>query len=215
MYLRNVILAALVSAAAASAQYSPFMSRYAFPTDPVGELYVNITNTGAFGAPLLGPGFGAAAGNICVNVYAFDPGEELVSCCSCLVTPDQTVSLGVNRDLLAKTLTGVIPPSVTIKLLSTLAGGDGTGSSCTNSAASVTTATLGTGSMAAWGTSLQTTPVAGTYATTETAFTPATLGSAELASIGGRCAAILGNGSGFGICNSCRAGALGATKLSQ
>ncbi len=213
MYLRNVILAALVSAAVASAQYSPFMHRYAANTDP--ESYINITNTGAYGAPLLGPGFGAAAGNICVNVYAFDPGEELISCCSCLVTPNQTVNLGVNRDLLAKTLTGVVPTSVTVSLLTTLAGGDGTGSSCTNSAATVTTATLAPGSMAAWSTTIHAMPSDGgpIYSTTETAFTPSTLGSGEMASIGGRCAAILGNGSGFGICNSCRTGALGATTL--
>ena len=213
MNLRNVILVALVSATAASAQYSPFMTRYAANTDP--ESYIIITNTGSYGAPLLGPGFGAAAGNICVNVYAFDPAEELISCCSCLVTPDQTVNLGVNRDLLSKTLTGVIPTSVTIKLLSTLAGGDGTGSSCTNSAATVTTGLLARGAMAAWGTTLHTTPTAGTYATTETAFTPSTLGAGELASITGRCASIIGNASGFGICSSCRAGALGSTKSSQ
>jgi hypothetical protein len=211
MYLRNVILAALVSAAVASAQYSPFMHRYAANTDP--ESYIIITNTAAYGAPLLGPGFGAAAGNICVNVYAFDPAEELISCCSCLVTPDQTVNLGVNTDLLAKTLTGAVPTSVTVKLLATLAGGDGTGSTCTNSAASVTTANLATGSLAAWGTTLHTTPTAATFATTESAFTPATPNSGELASIGNRCANILGNGSGFGVCNSCRAGALGASKL--
>ena len=89
----------------------------------VGESVTEITNTGANGASLLGLGFGVAAGNICVNVYAFDPGEELISCCSCLVTPDQTVNLGVNRDLTVKTLTGVVPTSVTVKLLATLAGG--------------------------------------------------------------------------------------------
>jgi hypothetical protein len=223
MYLRNVILAALVSATAASAQYSPIMSRFAGHTDP--ESYINVTNTGAYGAPLLGPDFGAASGNICVNVYALDPGEELVSCCSCLVTPDQTVNLGVNRDLLAKTLTGVVPTSVTIKLVTTLAGGDGTGTSCTNSAATVTTATLGTGSMAAWGTTLHVMTVQSdegsydVYDTTESAFVPASLSTGtggELASLGGRCAAILGNGSGAGVCNSCRAGALlGASKLPQ
>jgi hypothetical protein len=104
--------------------------------------------------------------------------------------------------------------------VSTLAGGDGTGTSCTNSAATVTTATLATGSMAAWGTTLHTISNAAspTYATTETAFTPSTLSTGtggELASLGGRCAAILGNGSGFGVCNSCRVGALGALKLAQ
>jgi hypothetical protein len=180
----------------------------------IGESYIDITNTGANGAPLLGPGFGGASGNICVNVYAFDAGEELISCCSCLVTPDQTVNLGVNRDLTVKTLTGVQPTSVTVKLLATLAGTGGSGSSCTNSAAQVqNAATVIVSGMTAWGTTLHaapTTPV--TYATTETAFTPSTLSAGELASAGGRCASILGNGSGFGVCNSCRAGALGGSK---
>jgi uncharacterized repeat protein (TIGR01451 family) len=206
-----------------------------------GESAINITNTGANGASLLGPGFGAAVGNICVNVFAFDPNEELISCCSCLVTPDQTVNLGVNRDLTVKTLTGVVPSSVTVKLLATLEGGGlmtnitgnvtssngGIGNTasaqilsgvasagCTNSAATVTSAALANG-VAAWHTTLHATPTAGSYTTTETPFTGGTLSAGELASIGGRCASILGNGSGSGVCNSCRAGAPGATKLTQ
>lgn len=220
MHLRNVLLAAAALSTAAFAQPNatldtPFQVRYAANLT-IGESYINITNTGANGAPLLGPGFGGASGNICVNVYAFDPGEELISCCSCLVTPDQTVNLGVNRDLTVKTLTGVVPTSVTVKLLATLAGTGGSGSSCTNSAATITAAgTVIVSGMAAWGTTLHATPTAGTYATTETAFTPSTLSVAETASIGGRCASILGNGSGFGVCNSCRAGGLGSTKTSQ
>src|SRR5579883_774557 len=137
----------------------------------LGESYIDIVNTGANGAPVLGPGLGAAVGNICINVYAFDPGEEMVSCCSCLVTPDQVVNLGVNRDLTSKTLTGVIPTSVTIKLLATLAGANGSGTSCTNSAATqVFPLTRG---MAAWGTTLH----SGTngVSTTETSFTPVSL----------------------------------------
>jgi hypothetical protein len=216
MYLRNVILAAAALSTAAFAQNpitadSPFQVRYAANLN-LGESYIDIVNTGANGAPLLGPGFGGAAGNICVNVYAFSSDEQLVSCCSCLVTPNAVVNLGVNRDLTVKTLTGVVPNSVTVKLLSTLAGTGGTGTSCTNSAATASTATLATG-LAAWGTTLHTTPTAGTTATTETAFTPSTLSAGELASISGRCASILGNGSGFGICSSCRTGALGAGKL--
>lgn len=212
MYLRNVVLVALVLAMAASAQItadSAFQVRYAANLN-VGESYINISNTGTNGAPLLGPGFGGAVGNICVNVYAFSPDEQLISCCSCLVTPNGLVNLGVNRDLTAKTLTGVIPTSVVVKLLASLAGGDGTGTSCTNTAATVTTAPLASG-MVAWGTTLH--AAAGGYATTETAFTPATLSGGELASIGGRCASIIGNGSGFGICSSCRAGGLGGGRL--
>jgi hypothetical protein len=189
---------------------APFLVNYAANLN-VGESYVDIGNAGTNGDPLLGPGFGAAAGNICVNVYAFDPSEELVSCCSCLVTPGQTVNLGVNADLTSKTLTGVIPTSVTIKLVSTLAGGNGTGTTCNNSAATAA-GTLANGA-AAFRTTLHATPVTGSYAATETQFTPATLSAGELASITGRCASIIGNASGFGICTSCRAGALGGSKL--
>jgi hypothetical protein len=180
----------------------------------IGESYIDITNTGANGCSLLGPGYGTTSGNICANVYAFDPGEELISCCSCLVTCDQTVSLGVNSDLTAKTLTGVVPTSVTVKVLSSLAGGDGTGTSCTNSAAAVTSARLA-GGLAAWGTTLHATPAAGRYDTTEAPFTGSTLSQGELNSIGGRCAFILGNGGGFGVCKSCRAGTLGALPLRE
>jgi hypothetical protein len=191
-----------------------FLTRYAANLN-VGESYIDITNTGANGASLQGPGLGAASGNICVNVYAFDSAEELVSCCSCLVTPDQTVNLGVNADLTAKTLTGVVPTSVTIKLVATLAGagGSGTGTVCNNSAAGITGLAQVVPGVGAWGTTLHQTPTAGTYATTETPFPSAALSSAELASISGRCASIVGNASGFGICTSCRSGALGGQKL--
>jgi hypothetical protein len=216
MRLRYVFLAALVCTMVAFAQNpitadSPFQVRYA-ANPAAGESYINIVNTGANGAPILGPGFGGAAGNICVNVYAFSPDEQLISCCSCFVTPNGVVNLGVNRDLTIKTLTGVVPTSVVVKLLSTLAGANGSGgaSSCNNSAATVTTATI-VGGMAAWGTTLH--ARGGAFDTTETPFTPATLSAGELASIGGRCASILGNGSGFGVCLSCRAGALGGSKL--
>ena len=212
MHFRNVLLVALVVAMAAFAQPitadSPFQVKYA-ANPAAGESWINIVNTGANGAPLLGPGFGGAAGNTCVNVYAFSPDEQLISCCSCLITPNGVVQLGVNRDLTIKTLTGVVPSSVVVKLVNTVVGA---GTSCANSAALAGGAgfPLATG-MAAWGTTLHE-AVGGGYATTETAFTPATLSAGELASITGRCSSILGNGSGFGVCLSCRAGALGGAK---
>jgi hypothetical protein len=220
MYLRNVLLVALVFALAAMAQNpitadSPFQVRYAANLN-LGESYIDISNSGANGASLLGPGFGGASGNICVNVYAFSPDEQLISCCSCLVTPDGLVHLGVNADLTSKTLTGVIPTSVVVKLVSTLAGAAGTGTSCSNSAATVVPGLVAPAAGAivpgllAWGTTLH--PQGAAFVTTETAFTPSTLSAGEIASISGRCASILGNGSGFGICNSCKAGGLGATK---
>jgi hypothetical protein len=211
---------------------SAFQVRYAANLN-LGESYIDITNTGANGDSLLGPGFGTTqAGNICVNVYAFDPSEEMIACCSCLVTPDQTVSLGVNADLTVKTLTGVPETSVTVKLLASLntttpLGGVPGVYGCTNSAATVVTGTVASGTntvalfgMAAWGTTLHTGTTAGSSSvTTETPFTPATLSSGaagsnnELQSLTGRCAAIIGNASGYGICTSCQSGALGGKKL--
>jgi hypothetical protein len=69
--------------------------------------------------------------------------------------------------------------------------------------------------LTAWGSTLHATPSAGAYSTTETPFTRATLSAGEEASLANRCASILGNGSGFGVCASCRAGALGATPSAQ
>jgi hypothetical protein len=178
-----------------------------------GESLINMINTGANGDPLLGPGFGGAAGNTCVNVYAFDPAEELIACCSCLLTPNQVVNLGVNANLTIKTQTGVAPASVTIKLLNTLAGSTGTSTDCTNSAASAGGAGFPIVSgLVAYGTTPQSVNGGATYNVVEHPFIPATLSGGELSSITGRCASIIGNASGYGICTQCRPGALGAGK---
>jgi hypothetical protein len=171
-----------------------FLIRFAANLDK-GDSVINVTNTGFNGAPLLGPGFGTSVGNLCVNVYTFSPDEQLVSCCSCLVTPNGLASLSLNADLLKTTLTGVIPTSAVVKLV-----------------ASVPETGALAGGMLAWGTTIHGQPPAGTLGITETPFTRGTLSRSELASITGRCASILGNGSGFGVCRSCRTGALGASR---
>jgi hypothetical protein len=171
-----------------------FLIRYAANLDK-GDSVINVTNTGFNGAPLGGPGFGSSIGNLCVNVYTFSPDEQLISCCSCLVTPNGLASFSVNNDLLKTTLTGVIPTSAVVKLV----------------ASAQETGVLA-GGMLAWGTTIHGRPPAGAFGISETPFRRGTLSRSELASITGRCAAILGNGSGFGVCRSCRAGALGADK---
>ncbi len=209
----SLTLAAMtLSMVAFGQQDTSFQIRYAANLT-AGDSVINITNTGANGASLNGPGFGGAAGNICVNVYAFSPDEQLISCCSCLITPNGLVSLSVNQDLVSNTLTGVRPNSVVVKLVNTLAGPAATGTSCTNSAAlagAPATFPIPTNGMLAWGTTVHAAAAAGTFATTETAFIPATLSAGELASITGRCTSIIGNGSTFGICRSCRTGGLRA-----
>jgi len=232
MYLRNIILVALVCAIAAFAQ-TPASLDWAYQVKyaanlSIGDAYFDIMNTGASGAAPLGPGTGLGTalnpvtGNLCVNVYTVDPNEELISCCSCLITPDATVHLTALTDLAsaAITATGVAPPSISVKLIATLAGAGGTGSSataCADSAALANTAAFPfpptDRGLAAWGTSLHPPVGSGPYLTTETPFTTAVLSGAELVSLTGRCASIIGNLSGHGQCISCSLTALGAAKM--
>jgi hypothetical protein len=164
-----------------------FLIRYAANLDK-GDSVVNITNSGL---SLRDPGTGASAGNLCVNVYTFSPDEQLVSCCSCPVTPNALASLSVNSDLLSNTLTASVPTSVVVKLVASVPG----------------TGALA-GGILAWGTTLHATPPVGT----ETPFRSATLSPSELTRITQLCTFIQANGSGYGICRSCRAGGLGAVK---
>jgi hypothetical protein len=178
------------TSASLTAPSDAFQVRYASNLN-LGDSVVNITNAGS---TMTG---GGALSNICVDVYAFSPDEQLISCCSCTVTPNALVSLSARSDLIANTLTPAVPNSIVIKLLATA------GTPC--NAAVPMFGTLASG-MRAWGTTLHSTPVAGTYAVTETEFSPAVLSAAELARITSFCGFIQANGSGYGICRSCRLG---------
>jgi hypothetical protein len=162
----------------------------------VGDSVINITNTGTENTTT------GAVTNICANVYTFSPDAQLISCCSCVVTPNALVSLSANSDLVSNTLTPAHPTSIVVKLLTT------TGTAC--NAANAPIANLASG-MLAWGTKLHalpTTPL--TFGVTEIEFAQAPLSTAELMRITSFCGFIQANGSGFGICKSCRLGGLGA-----
>src|SRR5579871_557715 len=121
MKLRLLLSLALLSSYAAFAQatYDGFFAvRYLANIGPTSNVdsYVNITNTNA---PFDDP-------PICVNVYTFSPDEQLISCCSCYVTPNALVSLSAKNDLVSNTLTPAIPNSVVVKLVSTLPVSPGT-----------------------------------------------------------------------------------------
>lgn len=155
----------------------------------IGDGYVNITNSGASG------------GNLCANVYTFDPAEELISCCTCSVTPNALQSLSVIQSLISNPLTPAIPTAVTVKIVTT-AG--------TCNASVINPNSLAPG-LLAWGTSLHAAPtVTPTYALTETAFSPAILSLADFVHISATCGFIRANGSGFGICGGCTSAGLGA-----
>jgi hypothetical protein len=212
LHFRTFVIATM-AAVAAYAQNpitadSPYQVKYASNLT-IGDSVINITNTGAHGAGL---GFGTAAtvtGAICANVYVYDPSEEVVACCSCPVTPNGLVSLSAQKDLIINPLTRGNPTSIVIKVLATAP----VGNSCNNSALLATLPTPITG-LAIWGTTLHanTSAGAGTYSVTETAFTPATLNPQEYARLAYGCGVVANVGSGFGVCNSCRLGGLGAVQ---
>jgi hypothetical protein len=184
-------IAVICSMAVYAATDSPVQVRYFANVGPSPYSgAINVTNTGATG------------GSICVNVYAFSPDEQEISCCACPITPNGLVSLDVNADLLSNTLTPFVPGSIVVKLVATTPP-----SPC--NAASLGALTPG---MAAWATTVHLPPYAPVPSVTETAFTNATPSTSDLARASALCGFIQSNGSGFGICKSCRSGGLGGIK---
>jgi hypothetical protein len=203
--LAFLIMAAAVVAYGQSVADSPYQVRYASNLN-IGDSVINLTNTGAGGAGL-GSGTSASiTGSICVNVYAFDPTEEIVSCCSCPVTPNGLVSLSAQKDLISNPLFPRTPTSVVIKLVATAP----VGGSCTGSALLAGSPVLVNG-MLAWGTTVHTNTAtaAGAYSVSETPFESSTLSAGERARLAYTCGFIGNQGSGFGVCASCRLGGLG------
>ena len=172
-----------------------FQIRYSVNLN-VGDSVIDITNAGTQGA-------GDPAGNICANVYVFDPAEEMIACCSCLVTPNALNSLSARTDLISNTITPGLPTSIVVKLLASKPLADGR--RC--DASSPTAGTLVSG-LRAWGTTIHanSTNTPATYDLTETEFSPAVLSASELDRLSSFCGFIQEDGSGFGICRSCRAG---------
>ena len=203
----------------------------------LGDSILNLTNTGSSiglevnttpvpGGPVTSrrtpvdhpssPAPQSSNGDICANVYVFSPDEQLQECCSCFLTPNALHSFSVRNDLITNPLTGVVPTSVVIKLVATVAG-LGPTAKVPASSPLCNPATAGqkdisgnpigqplaTG-LAAWGTNTHLCNM-GT-AVTETPFTVGQLSDGELARITGLCAFIQSNGSGAGLCKSCALG---------
>jgi hypothetical protein len=179
---------------------SPFQVRYAANLN-VNDSFVNITNTGASG------------GNICEQVYVYDPREELIACCTCTVTPNGLESISVKKSLTMNALNNEVPNSVVVELVST----NLVGSAC--DASTLATAGQRVAGTAAWMTTahpitvvtpgaesweLPTTTIVTTLE--ETPFTPSTLGAGEYAHNTTFCAFNEANGSGAGICAGCQSG---------
>jgi len=187
-----------------------YQIRYAanLDVDNGNQSVINISNTGAASSI----GFPVQNGDMCVSVYAFSPDEQMVSCCACLVTPNGLVNLSVKRDLTANALTPIVPGSTVIELVASRR----TGSTACDPGTFSTAEQLADG-MVAWGTALHALPATagtpvGTYGLTETPFSKGTLTQGQLNRLAQVCSFMRANGSGYGICKSCRVGGLGASR---
>jgi hypothetical protein len=151
-----------------------FNNGFSFPPETI-----QMTNAGT-----------TAHGNICADIYVFDPNQELSECCSCFLSPDGLRTLSVTNDLLSNPLTGVLLTSGTIKIVS---------ATDPTTCPKYPTAPKPTSGLRAWGTHVYDSNI------TETDFQDAGLSAAELSALGAQCSAIKLDGSGNGVC-SCGVG---------
>jgi len=220
MYIKNITiaLAAVALSTVAIAQSvtnvasSPsdvFQITYAANLN-VGDSFINFTNSGATtnsnNCPSDGTYCGDVAGpgttqNLCINLYTFDPQEELIDCCTCNVTPNGLVSLSVIKSLISNPLTPAIPTAVVVKAVAS-----------TGACNASQVGPLAHG-LVAWSTTLHqnTSTASKTYSVTENPFSGAALTAAELAHITSFCGFIQADGTGYGICAGCPSNGLGAT----
>ncbi len=104
---------ALAFSGAAKAQDVPFALGY----------YSNAHNAAAPDGTLVfvndgNKGDSSPTGDLCASIYVFDNNEEMQECCSCRVTPNGYLALGVNGNLTGNTLTGRTLPRGVVKVVS-------------------------------------------------------------------------------------------------
>jgi hypothetical protein len=200
----------------------------------IGDSVLNLSNDGAQGGFLNATPF-KTEGNICVNVYTFDPAEEEIACCACLVTPNGLNALSADADLISNPLTPAIPTSIVVKLIASEPGFDKTGAFTLCNPATVTTtaaanpyyasAAIEAGppadpdagflvpfGMQSWGTTLEPAATPGTYAPVSVSYHNGAISLSELDALVTTCNFIQSDGTGFGICKSCTPGALAGAK---
>ena len=153
----------------------------------------------------------AADQNLLVDTRAI--GHLLsIGCCTCLVTPNGLNSLSVKSDLISNNLTPAVPTSITISLIASQPTADLTGNlTVCNPATGVVGNVQGNG-LVAWGNTLEPTATPGTFNAVPAPFLSAGLSPSELAGVTSACNFIQADGTGYGICKSCRLGALGGAK---
>jgi hypothetical protein len=150
------------------------------------------SNANTAGAPdgtvrIINPG--TSGGNLCADIFVFDPNQELSECCSCTTTPDGELTLSLNTDLTGNPLTGSLLSTGTITIIpaATIGG-----------LCPLPTAMTPEPALTAWATHIQ----AGKsgFDVTEGGSQTTAVSAQDLAALSAKCAAVKGVGSGHGVC---------------
>jgi hypothetical protein len=189
-----VVVAGLVIASVASAQ----------DVYKVNYFDINTPTIAGFSVPdatvrIDNPGL--TYGNLCAMIYVFAADQQLDECCGCVETHNGLRKLSVRTDLTSNPLTGVVPFSGVIKVVS---------AAVNDSPCDPTSNVRPTANLRVWATHIQNGTTLGSFGgliwpVTETESSDSTLGATELANLQAQCAFINILGSGHGLC-SCGTG---------
>ncbi|MBV9303617.1 MAG: hypothetical protein JOY62_06805 [Acidobacteriaceae bacterium] len=137
---------------------------------------------------------GTSGGNLCANIYVWDPSEELVSCCATAITPNELVTTTVGGLLTnPASARDRTPHSGVIKIISSTVPSGG----CNAATVGKSGGGAVTPELLSWMVHIFT--VNGAYEPTEEEFLPGTLSAAEEGLDVNGCAAFAGL-SGAGTC---------------
>ena len=144
---------------------------------------------------------GLTYGNLCAMIYVFAADQQLAECCGCVETHNGLRKLSVRRDLTSNPLTGVVPISGVIKVVS---------AAVNDSPCDPTANVTPKANLRVWVTHVQDGTPLGSFGgivwpVTETESSDSPLGATELANLQAQCAFVNILGSGSGIC-SCGTG---------
>jgi len=111
LVLFSMVAIALICSGSALAQDNStyFVTYYANNVSGAPDATVRAINDGSAGA---------YGGNLFADFYVFDDSEELITCCSCDVTPDGLLSESVRNNLTKYAIRGVVPSRGVIKVIS-------------------------------------------------------------------------------------------------
>jgi len=85
---------------------------------------VNPGTLGGFGNADGSPAAAPGGGDLCANVYVFTSDQQMISCCSCKISPNGMQGFSLATDLVGNQLTALVPHAGAIKVVASPSGGE-------------------------------------------------------------------------------------------